>query len=91
MPDCIKKIFRFGMVLYIAAVFFMIAPAHHHENGAKHNDCILCVLGAQSFIAQSIIALALTFAVIFAEIILLFFSELPLVPESFNSRAPPLI
>ena len=79
------------MALYLVVLFGVVAPAHHHEDGAEHSDCVVCIIAHQPFIAAAFVSVALAAVML---LIKLFISPsfIPIsTPRSFDSRAPPVM
>lgn len=88
---CSSKITGLFMALYMLVLFGVVAPAHHHEDGAEHSDCVVCVVAHQPFVAAASVSVALSVTVVLIE---LFISSsfIPFsTPRSFDSRAPPVM
>ncbi len=39
-----RKLATFFFSIYLAFVFLIVEPAHHHEDGETHNDCSFCLI-----------------------------------------------
>jgi uncharacterized membrane protein len=86
-----RKITGLFMALYLVVLFGVVAPAHHHEDGAEHSACVVCTIAHQPFVAAASVSVALSVIVV---LIKLFISPsfIPfLTPRSFDSRAPPVM
>jgi hypothetical protein len=84
------KIFRLCMLIFMAAVFLVVVPTHHHDDGKEHSDCVLCVLVNQDFILPVIISVTLSAFLLFTQSIFHSLFIPSRTPQDINSRAPPL-
>jgi len=77
------------MVIYLAILFLVFVPSHHHEDYKEHNDCFVCTITHRP--AQVSVAFALPIVTVFfiTKLVLpstIFISQ---TPSSLQSRAPP--
>ena len=75
--------------LYICLFLGIVLPAHHHSDGADHDDCAFCTMQNQAPVAEAVFLLPLV-TVCFVELLQL--PEryyIPGILSSFDSRAPP--
>jgi len=86
-----KKAVSFFCALYLVVFFAFVMPFHHHDDGANHTDCSICLILHQTFISSTVIAAVISVSLSFFKIIRLkkiFYSSVPCI---FDSRAPPLM
>ena len=77
------------MAIYLAILFLVIVPIHHHDDHQEHNDCVVCVLAHQP--VQPSVAFALPIVTVFRVIKLDLPSTILIcqTPSTLQSRAPP--
>jgi hypothetical protein len=86
----LKQIVTVCLALYLAMLFMIVVPNHHHEDQAVHDDCIICVLAHQPLLTAVEFSLALLTMMVFINECL-FRNSVPFICFSaFLSRAPPL-
>jgi hypothetical protein len=90
MNNRLKKIIASGMALYLAVLFAIIVPNHHHEDHAEHTDCIICFIAHQPTQVSVTFALALVAILLIAKLVLPAAILVFQIPVSLQSRAPPL-
>ena len=79
------------MAIYIAVLFLVIVPFHHHEDEQEHDDCAICLIAHMpaevgiTFVLSIIVILQIAKLVRPSAILLCH------APDSFQSRAPPLL
>lgn len=78
------------MLIYMAAIFLVVVPAHHHDDGKEHGDCVLCVVANQDFIVPVIISVVLSAILLYTQSIFRSHFIPSRTPHDINSRAPPL-
>jgi hypothetical protein len=77
------------LALYLTLLFGFVVPAHHHDDGTEHGDCVLCIIADQPIVI--ITAVSLVFFV-FALVSTFLSRSEPVSSRfirTFNSRAPP--
>jgi hypothetical protein len=90
MKNSIYMVVKVGMILYLALLFGIVEPNHHHLDNDEHADCVICMLAHQP--AQTTVI----FTVQIIGLLLFIYLVAPAVPlsrqayTSFKSRAPPL-
>ena len=84
-----EKILRAGMVIYLAILFLVFVPTHHHKDYKEHDDCFVCTITHRP--AQVIAAFALPIVTVFFITKLVLPSTILIcqTPSSLQSRAPP--
>lgn len=55
-PNCLRlsgrKVFGWSLfALYLAAFLVLLAPSHRHDFATVHDDCALCQVSTQPFVA----------------------------------------
>ncbi len=85
-----RKALGFCFALYLAVLIGVVVPTHHHEDGAEHGDCVVCVISHQPGVAPAIVSVVLVAVRLFVKKVRL--PEIIIVhtPSPFGSRAPPL-
>jgi hypothetical protein len=79
----------FCFALYLAILFGVVIPTHHHKDGVEHSDCAVCVISHQPVVTQIIVSVFLAVVILFIKLIC--FPEIipARIPRAFCSRAPP--
>jgi len=77
------------MAIYLAIMFLVFVPLHHHEDYKEHDDCIVCIIAHQPFHVS--VSLALPIVTVFLIVNLVLPSTIPIcqTPASLHLRAPP--
>jgi hypothetical protein len=90
MNNRAEKIIRLSMALYLAILFMIIVPNHHHEDNTEHSDCVVCIIGYMPTLA--VISFSLVIIAILLKIKVTFSAPILVLQtfHSFHSRAPPL-
>ena len=77
--------------LYLTLLFGVVVPAHHHDDGTEHSDCVLCIIAVQPIVTSTIVSLVL---LVFALVSTFLPRSEPVSSpfiRVFDSRAPPQI
>lgn len=90
MNNRAEKIFKLAMAIYLAILFTIVIPNHHHEDHTEHSNCVVCIIGYMPTLA------AISFSLVIIAVLLknrvTFSAPIPVLQtfHSFHSRAPPL-
>jgi hypothetical protein len=84
------KFIRIGMTIYLAILFMIVLPNHHHKDNAEHSDCKVCALAHQpNLVAIDTISLFIAIVFLFVKIVPAIIPFINQTGKSFQSRAPP--
>jgi len=84
-------ILRICLIVFLAVLYTVAIPLHHHADMVEHADCILCQL---SYMAATVVTMCICFAA--AGIVIFIFRRIqtPFIRRctfSFSTRAPPAV
>jgi len=82
---------RICVAMYITIMFMVVIPLHHHDDGAEHDDCAVCIIGGQPCQISDVINIVFVSIPIFITVQFLSSFLTTFSKCSFDSRAPPLI
>ena len=85
-----EKFIRFGMAVYLAILFMVILPNHHHKDNVEHDDCIVCVIAHLPTLTEATITFVLIACLIIFRIFFPPSTFQGSTPIQVRSRAPPL-
>ncbi len=75
--------------LYIFLFLGIVLPAHHHDDGADHDNCAFCIAQNQAPTTETVFSLPI-FSGVFVDLPQSTIQNyLPIIFSSFDIRAPP--
>lgn len=86
-----RKTLDFCFAIYLAVLLGVVAPAHHHKDGAEHSDCAVCLISHLPIIAPLIVSVILIVVRLFVKPVRLPEIISSRIPHAFHSRAPPAL
>lgn len=91
MNNRTKKIINLCLAIFLAFLFIIVTPNHHHEDNADHCDCVVCLIMHLHYQAAVTFSLIIATRIAFTKLV--FYTSKEIVSqatESFLPRAPPL-